>query len=82
MKETYEQQKQKHPERSKMIAYQFATPETIIAPWWKILLAKLFGEFFAYFDNGFAVKGYHFRGVNYVTEIIEPQPKAETPDAP
>ena len=77
MKETYEQQKQKHPERSKMIAYQFATPETIIAPWWKILLAKLFGEFFAYFDNGFAVKGYHFRGVNLWLRTRTTKPLAD-----
>ena len=62
-----------------MIAYQYANPKITTAPWWKILLAKLFGRFFAYFDNGFAVKGYHYKGVYYITETIEPQPKAETP---
>ena len=70
------------PERSEMIPYQYANPKITTAPWWKILLAKLFGRFFAYFDNGFGVKGYCYRGVYYITELIEPQPKAKTPDAP
>ena len=60
-----------------MIAYQEANPKITTAPWWKLLLAKLFGRFFAYFDNGFAVKGYHYRGVYYITETIEPQTEAE-----
>ena len=65
-----------------MIGYQYIDPQKTIAPWWEILLAKLFGGFFAYFDNGFAVKGYHYKGVNYITEIIEPPPTPEKQDAP
>ena len=56
-----------------MIAYPYMNPQKTIAPWWEILLAKLFGKFFAYFAHGIAVKGYHYKGVHYITEIIEPQ---------
>lgn len=41
---------------------------TMIAPWWKLLLARIFGECRVGYDSGWKVTCHEWRGKMYVTD--------------
>lgn len=45
-----------------------AALNTLTAPWWKLWLARHFGDPFIGFDSGCRVLGYYWRGKYYVTD--------------
>lgn len=46
---------------------------TLKAPRWKRILARLFGKRVTGTDEGFTCVGYQWRGVTYMTDFISPK---------
>lgn len=61
---------------SEVNGFQWAA-NTLKAPRYMTLLARLFGKQVTGTDDGFTAIGYHFRGVTYMVDFIAPAPKSK-----
>lgn len=57
--------------------YPVAALNTLTAPWWKLLLARWFGDPFVGVDSGRRVLGYYWRGRYYITDCSPCGDKSE-----